>query len=66
MLKVGGIWVSPIEIEDTLISHPSVLETAVVGKKDENSLIKPKAFIRLKAGFTASEQLAAEIQAYVK
>ena len=66
MLKVGGIWVSPIEIEDTLMSHPAVLETAVVGRNDENGLIKPKAYIVLKSGFQPSDELAKEIQAYVK
>jgi benzoate-CoA ligase len=66
MLKVGGIWVSPIEIEDTLMSHPAVLETAVVGREDESGLIKPKAYIVLKAGYTPSEELGKEIQAYVK
>jgi len=66
MLKVGGIWVSPIEIEDTLISHPAVKEAAVVAKADEHLLIKPKAFIVLKQGYTPSEQLGKEIQDYVK
>ena len=66
MLKVGGIWVSPIEIEDTLMSHPAVLETAVVGRNDENGLIKPKAYIVLKSDFQPSDELAKEIQAYVK
>jgi benzoate-CoA ligase family protein len=66
MLKVGGIWVSPIEIEETVIRHPSVLEVAVVGKPDEAGLIKPKAYIVLKPDFKPSDQLASEIQAYVK
>jgi benzoate-CoA ligase family protein len=66
MLKVGGIWVSPIEIEDTLVSHPAVLEAAVVAKKDEHFLIKPKAYIILKSGYNPSEQLVKEIQNYVK
>lgn len=66
MLKVGGIWVSPIEIEDTIISHPAVLEAAIAGKKDESNLIKPKAFIILKKGFEPSEELAAELQNYVR
>jgi benzoate-CoA ligase len=66
MLKVGGIWVSPIEIEDTLMSHPAVLETAVVGRNDENGLAKPKAYIVLKSGYQPSDELAKEIQAYVK
>ncbi len=48
MLKVGGIWCSPVEIESCLISHAAVLEVAVVGHADESELIKPKAFIVLK------------------
>jgi benzoate-CoA ligase family protein len=66
MLKVGGIWVSPIEIEDTLMSHSAVLETAVVAKEDEHALTKPKAFIVLKSGYEPSKELVKEIQDYVK
>jgi benzoate-CoA ligase len=66
MLKVGGIWVSPIEVEDSLIAHPAVLEAAVVGKNDENNLIKPKAYVILKQGFEPGDDLAKEIQQYVK
>ena len=66
MLKVGGIWVSPIEIEDTLISHPAVKEAAVVAKPDEHMLIKPKAYVILKTGYEPTEELGKEIQAYVK
>jgi benzoate-CoA ligase family protein len=66
MLKVGGIWVSPIEVEDTLMSHPAVLEAAVVAHQDENKLIKPKAFIVLKGGYEPSDELGAEIQKFVK
>jgi len=66
MLKVGGIWVSPIEVEDTLISHPAVLEAAVVAKHDEHYLIKPKAFVVLRKGYKPSEELAKDIQAFVK
>ncbi|HTZ35865.1 MAG TPA: benzoate-CoA ligase family protein, partial [Stellaceae bacterium] len=47
MLKVGGIWVSPFEVEEALIAHPAVLEAAVVGHPDADQLIKPKAFIVL-------------------
>jgi 4-hydroxybenzoate-CoA ligase len=47
MLKVGGIWVSPFEVEEALIAHPSVLECAVVGHPDGDGLIKPKAFVVL-------------------
>ena len=66
MLKVGGIWVSPIEVEDALVSHPAVLEAAVVAKKDEHHLVKPKAYIVLKKGRRSSEKLAQDIRAFVK
>jgi 4-hydroxybenzoate-CoA ligase/benzoate-CoA ligase len=61
MLKVGGIWVSPVEVESTLISHPAVLECAVVGKADQASLFKPKAFVVLTEGYTASDELTNEL-----
>jgi 4-hydroxybenzoate-CoA ligase len=48
MFKVSGIWVSPFEVEDALVSHPKVLEAAVVPVEDANGLIKPKAFVVLK------------------
>ena len=51
MLKVGGLWVSPIEIENTLIEHPAVLESGVIGGPDADGLIKPKAFVMLKSEF---------------
>jgi benzoate-CoA ligase len=66
MLKVGGIWVSPIEVENTLIGHPAVLETAVVGRQDTDQLVKPRAFVVLKDGYAASPALAAELQGFVK
>ncbi len=66
MLKVGGIWVSPVEIESALVEHPAVLENAVVGVPDKENLIKPKAFIRLKDGFQGSDELRAELQKFVK
>jgi acyl-coenzyme A synthetase/AMP-(fatty) acid ligase len=47
MLRVGGVWVSPIEIEIVLTRHPAVLECAVVGVPDDNRMIKPKAFVVL-------------------
>lgn len=64
MLKVGGIWVSPLEIENTLTGHDAVLESAVIGHPDQSDLIKPKAFVVLKAGYTPSEELAKELIAY--
>ena len=66
MLKVGGIWVSPVEVEATLIAHPAVLETAVVGAEDADELVKPKAFVVLKDGQTPSPALEADIKAFVK
>lgn len=66
MLKVGGIWVSPVEVEATIIEHPSVLESAVVGAPDKDDLVKPKAYVVLKKGISPSDQLADEIKAHVK
>jgi benzoate-CoA ligase family protein len=66
MLKVGGIWVSPIEVENTLIQHPAVLEAAVVGHEDDDRLVKPKAFVVLKDGHTASSALEDELKGFVK
>ena len=43
MFKVGGIWVSPFEVEAALASHAAVLEAAVVGQEDDDGLMKPKA-----------------------
>ncbi len=48
MFKVSGIWVAPFEVEQALISHPAVLEAAVVPHKDEDGLEKPKAYVVLK------------------
>ncbi len=45
MLKVGGIWCSPFEIEAKLVEHPEVLEAAVVGREDPDGLVKPEAWI---------------------
>jgi benzoate-CoA ligase len=66
MLKVSGIYVSPVEVEAALISHEAVLEAAVVGMEDEQKLVKPKAFVVLKAGNTADEKLKAALQQHVK
>ena len=66
MLKVGGIWVSPVEVEATLVRHPAVLESAVVGKEDTDRLVKPKAFVVLKEPWKASDELADELKGFVK
>ena len=61
MLKVGGIWCSPFEIEAKLIEHPKVLEAAVVGAPDDQNLIKPLAYIILKNPEDQSEELEKEL-----
>jgi benzoate-CoA ligase family protein len=66
MLKVGGQWVSPVEVENTLIMHPAVLEAAVVGILDEENLVKPKAYVVLQPGYSASDALAGELKNFVK
>ncbi len=66
MMKVGGIWVSPVEVESTLISHPAVLECAVVEKTDQSDLVKPKAYVVLNESYTGSEELTAELIQYSK
>jgi benzoate-CoA ligase len=63
MLKVSGIYVSPFEVEATLVQHPAVLEAAVIGKEDAEGLTKTKAFVVLKAGSSATED---ELKAFVK
>jgi len=63
MLKVSGIYVSPFEVEATLVQHAAVLEAAVVGVEDAEGLTKTKAFVVLRSGATVSE---AELKAFVK
>jgi 4-hydroxybenzoate-CoA ligase len=55
MFKVSGIWVSPFEVESALITHPAVLEAAVVPEADPEGLLKPKAFVVLRPGAKASD-----------
>ncbi len=66
MLKVGGIYVSPVEVEAALSAHPSVLEAAVVGRKDDAGLVKPMAYVVLKADGRGSPELADALKAHVK
>jgi benzoate-CoA ligase len=63
MLKVSGIYVSPFEVEATLVQHPAVLEAAVIGKEDAEGLTKTKAFVVCKPGSSATEE---ELKAFVK
>jgi benzoate-CoA ligase len=64
MLKVGGKWLSPQEVENCLLQHPAVAEVAVVGVIDEHGLTKPHAFV--KASAKQSPGLAEELQAFVR
>ncbi|HEY7238516.1 MAG TPA: benzoate-CoA ligase family protein, partial [Burkholderiales bacterium] len=66
MLKVSGIYVSPVEVEAALITHDAVLEAAVVGAEDEQKLVKPKAFVVLKPGNSGDEKLKSALQQHVK
>src|SRR6185369_14175619 len=66
MLKVGGIFVSPTEIENCLQEHEAVRECAVIGVSDDDKLVKPKAFVVLSEGFAASAELERELKEYVK
>jgi len=66
MLKVSGMYVSPSEVEAALIMHKDVLETAVVGAPDGDGLIKPKAFVVVKPGARADEDLAQALEQHAK
>jgi len=66
MLKVSGQYVSPFEVESTLMQHAAVLESAVIGVDDEHGLTRSKAFVVLKDANNASDALADELKAFVK
>jgi benzoate-CoA ligase len=66
MLKVGGIYVSPSEVESALISHEAVLEAAVVGRQDQDGLVKPAAYVVVKSGVTSGDALSAQLKLHVK
>ena len=65
MLKVSGVWVSPVEIESVLVEHPAVQEAAVVGRKDRDELIKPVACVVLRDGETGTPELAQTLEEFV-
>jgi 4-hydroxybenzoate-CoA ligase len=65
MFKVSGIWVSPFEVESALITHPAVLEAAVVPEADREGLLKPKAFVVLRAD-AKSDGLHEALKEHVK
>ena len=66
MLKVSGMWVSPAEIEAQLVAHPAVLEAGVVAAQDADGLTKARAFVVLKEGWKASDDLAATLIEFVR
>jgi benzoate-CoA ligase len=66
MIKVSGIFVSPLEVEDLLLQHPAVREACVVAADDGHGLMKPKAFVVLRDGHAPGPELAESIQRHVK
>lgn len=66
LLKVGGIWVSPLEVEAALLAHEAVKDVAVVSCEDEQGLVKPKAFVVLRDGTEGCSALEAELKSFVK
>jgi benzoate-CoA ligase len=66
MLKVAGMWVSPMEVENALLGHPHVAEVAVVGATDERGLTYAVAYVALHGGFTGTDELAAELRGHLK
>jgi benzoate-CoA ligase family protein len=66
MMKVGGQWVSPIEVENAVMAHPDVQECGVVGREDRDALVKPIAYVVLRTGIEASEERAVELKQFVR
>jgi benzoate-CoA ligase len=66
MLKVSGQFVSPFEVEATLMRHAAVLEAALIGTPDADGITRSKAFVVLKPGLSASSALETELKAFVK
>ncbi len=66
MIKAGGIWVSPLEVENALAGHPAVQESGVVGRKDRDNLAKPCAFVVLNPGYSSGPELEEELKQFVK
>jgi acyl-coenzyme A synthetase/AMP-(fatty) acid ligase len=65
LLKVSGVWVAPSEVEHCLMVHDAVLECGVVGH-EVGGLLRPRAYVVLRAGWSASDQLAASLREYVR
>jgi benzoate-CoA ligase family protein len=66
MLKVGGIWVSPAEVEHLLLEHPAVQACAVTGREDRDGLIKPVAHVVLRHGIASGADLGGELQQFAR
>ena len=66
MLKVGAMWCSPIEIENKLLEHPKVREAAVVGRPDDDGLVKPAAHIVLKNAADATDETVEDLKQHCK
>ena len=66
MLKVGGMWVSPAELEHALLEHPAVQACGVTGRPDRDSLVKPLAYVVPRDGVQPSDALAAELQQFAR
>ena len=66
MLKVGGLWVSPVEVENALVAHDVVQECAVVGCEDADGLVKPFAFVVLRPSIVQTPALASDLQQFVR
>src|SRR6185503_9025959 len=66
MLKVGGLWVSPAELEHTLLEHLAVLACGVVGRPDHDGMIKPLAYVVPRPGVGATPELANELQQFAR
>ena len=65
MMKVKGMWVSPVEIESVLLEHPMVQEAAAIGNPDRNQLVKPAAYLVLKDSGNGTEKVIEEIRQHV-
>jgi benzoate-CoA ligase len=66
MFRVSGQWLSPIEVESTLIEHSSVLEVAVIAFEEQTGLHTPKAYVVLREGYSGTAELVRELQDFVK
>ena len=66
LFKSGGIWVSPIQVESTLLAHPAVAEASVVAERDRAGLEKPIAYVVLKSGHEAGDGMAKQLRDFVR